>query len=155
MNGRMLGELFRYVLNALRQRAFLGEEQTVGAAQIMDLIAAEAAPPQADDVEAGEVRPVPEHHPVGDDIVLHAGQPADEGVRSDADELVNAGPAADDGEIADLAVAREHGVVGQDHVVADAAIVRHMRLRQEKAAVADDGFPVPLRCPCSWSRLRG
>ena len=51
MHERMRRELGRDVLDPLRQRALIGEEQPVGAAQVVDLLAGEAAPPQADDVE--------------------------------------------------------------------------------------------------------
>ena len=66
------------------KRALVGEQQPVGAAEVVDLLAGEAAPAQADDVEAGEMGAVADRHAVGDDVVLEARQAADEGVRADA-----------------------------------------------------------------------
>ena len=57
MNGWVV-ELARHVLDPLRKRALIGEEQAIGAADVVDLLAGEAATAQADDVEAGQMRPV-------------------------------------------------------------------------------------------------
>ena len=73
--------------SALHQRALVGKQQPVGAAQAVDVVAREAAPLQADDVEARQVRAVAERHAVGDEVVLQARHAADEGMRADAREL--------------------------------------------------------------------
>ena len=114
-----------------------------------------AAPLQADDVEAREIGAIAERHAVGDQIVLEARHAADEGVMADAGVLNDGCAAADDREIADVAMAREHDVVGKDHPIADVAIVADVAVREECAAVADDSSPNRRRrCPGSSSRLR-
>ena len=119
------------------ERAFVGKQQPVGAAQVVDVVAREAAPLQADDVEAGQVRAIAERHAVGDEIVLEPRHAADEGVRADARELDDRRAAADDGEVADGAMAGQHDVVGEDDAVADAAVVADVAVGEERAAVAD------------------
>ena len=52
LDDRMVRELLLDVVEALHQRAFVGKQQPVGAAQAVDVLAREAAPLQADDVEA-------------------------------------------------------------------------------------------------------
>src|SRR5688572_9914124 len=132
LNDRVLAELLADILDALGERALVGKKQTVGTPEVMDFLAAETAPAQPDDVEAGQVGPVAQHHAIGNDVVLHSREAADEGVRAVADVLMQAGAAADDGEIADLAMTGEHGVVRHDHIVADAAVVRHVRIGEKK-----------------------
>src|SRR5215207_2874643 len=145
VNDGMRRELLGYVLDALLQRALVREEQSIGAADVVDLIAREAAAAQADDVEASEMGAVPERHPIGNDIILDSGHAADEGVRADAHELVDSDATAQDHVIADLAVAGEHDVVGHDHVAADDAVVGDMRVREEHAAVADQRLSGAVR----------
>ena len=130
-------ELERDVVDALLERAFVRKQQAVSAAQLVNVLAGKTAPRQADDVEARQMRPVAERHPVGNQIVLQARHAAEEGVRADARELDDGRAAADDGEIADRAMARQHDVVGEDHVVADAAVVPDVGVGEEGAAIAD------------------
>ena len=49
-----LGDL----IDALDERAFVGKQELVGAAQSADVLAAEAAALHADDVDAGKPRPI-------------------------------------------------------------------------------------------------
>src|SRR4051812_39859388 len=63
--------------DALAQRALLGEEKLIGAAQRLEVVALEAATLQPADVEPGEPRPVAHHRAVGDDVVLDPGHAAD------------------------------------------------------------------------------
>src|SRR5215207_7460846 len=130
-------ELLGDVLDPLLEGTFVREEQPVGAADIVDLVAGEAAPPHADDVEAGEVRAVADRHPVGNDVLgsrRHAGR---ESMRADAHELMHADAAAEDGVVADLAMTAEHDVVRHDDVIADDAVVGDMRVGEEEAVIAD------------------
>ena len=103
----------------------------------------EAAPLQADDIEAGERGAVAERDAEGDDVVLDAREAADEGVGADADELMRGGAAAENGEIADLAMAGQHHVVGEDDALADAAIMRDMGVGEEHASAGRRSFREP------------
>src|SRR5581483_8735213 len=49
---RRLVELLLHIVEALHQRTLVGEQQAVGAAQGVDVVAREAEPLRADDVEA-------------------------------------------------------------------------------------------------------
>jgi hypothetical protein len=129
---RMVGEFAGDVLDALLQRAFRREQQTVGAAQIVDRLARKAATLEADEIEAGEAGAIAEGHAEGNEIVLDAGEAADEGVLADAHELMHRRAAAEDAEIADRDMAGEHDVVRQDDVRADAAIMRDMGIGEER-----------------------
>ena len=82
-----------------------GEQHLVGAPQLVDRLVREAAPLQADEIEAGERGAVAERDAERDDVVLDPREAADEGVRADADELMRRRAAAENREIADLAMA--------------------------------------------------
>src|SRR5688572_23964463 len=58
LHDRMLAELSRHVLEPLQQRALVGKQQAIGAPQAVDLIAREAAPLQANDIEPRQIRPI-------------------------------------------------------------------------------------------------
>src|SRR6266851_5675513 len=84
------------IVDALAQRAGIGEEQLEGVAQRLDLVAREAAALHADDVDAGEPRPVAHHRAIGNDVALDARHAADHRVLPDADELVDRRQPAED-----------------------------------------------------------
>ena len=65
---RLLRELAGDLGQALGDRALGREQQPIGGAQFLDLVARHAAPLQADDVQAGEMGPVADHRAVGDDV---------------------------------------------------------------------------------------
>src|SRR5262245_48510926 len=109
-------EFLLYIIEPLQQCAFIREQQSVGTAQRMDVLARKAAPLQADDIETGQVGPVANRHAVGNEIVLQPRHAAEKSVRPDAGELDNRGTTAKDGEIADIAVPGQHYVVGKNHV---------------------------------------
>ena len=52
------------------KRALIGEEQAIGAADVVDLLSGEAAAAQADDVEARQMGAVAHRHAIGDEVVL-------------------------------------------------------------------------------------
>ena len=138
------------------KRALVGEQQAIGAAQVVDLLAREAAPAQPDDVEAREMGAVADRHAVRDDVVLDARHAADEGVLADAHELVHGRRRRRGWRSRRSAMAGEHHVVGADDVVADLAVVRDVRVDEEQAVVADDGrHRRRPRCRDSSSRPRG
>src|SRR5882762_240026 len=58
------------VVDALAQRAGVAEELLIGIAQRLDFVAREAAALHADDVDAGQPRPVAYHRAIGDDVAL-------------------------------------------------------------------------------------
>ena len=60
LHDRVLAEFLADVLDPLGKRALVGEKQPIGAAQVVDLLAAEAAAAQPDDVETGEIGAVAE-----------------------------------------------------------------------------------------------
>jgi hypothetical protein len=134
----MAVELAGYVLDTFGQGALIGEEKAIGSADIVDLLAGEAAAAKADDVEAGQMRPVAHGHAIGNEIVLQARHASDEGVGADARELDHGGGTAEDHEISDCDVACQHHVVGQDAVASDLRVVPHMGAGQEGAAIAND-----------------
>ena len=79
------------ILNALLQCAFRRKQQTIGAAQIMDRLTAEAAPFKPDNVQPGQRCPVAQSHSIRNHIIFHPGQPADNGM--------SANPHANGGEL--------------------------------------------------------
>ena len=83
--GKALGGL----VDPVAQRPGRVEQKLIGAAQALDVLAAEAAALHADDVEAGEPRAVADHLAVGDDVALDPGHAADHRVPADADELMH------------------------------------------------------------------
>ena len=105
----------------------------------MDVGLGEAAPPQADHVEADQVRERALRHAPGDDVGPDAAQPDDHRALADAHELAHRRLSAEEAVVADARMAAEHGIVGHDHVVADLAVMGHMRSRHQKAMVADLG----------------
>ena len=143
----MLRELLGHVLDALDQRALGGKQKPVGAPQIVNIGAREAAPLQADDVETRKIGAIAERHAVGNEIVLEPRHAANERVRADPRELDDRRAAADDRVVADGAMARKHDVVGEDDAVADAAIVADVAVGEEGAAVADRGGEPPPSVP--------
>ena len=113
--------------------------QLIGAAQALDVLAAEAAALHADDVEPDEPRAVAHHLAIGDDVALDPRHAADHRMPADADELMHRRKPAENGIIADDDMAAERRVVGHDDVVADLAVMRDMRPDHEQAIVADPG----------------
>src|SRR6185312_4925741 len=101
------GEAVGNPVDPLAEGSSRSEEHLEGAAQLLDLLAREAAALHADDVEAGEPRPVAHHRAVGDDVALDAGHAADHCVLADADELMHGAEAAEDGIVADHDVTAE------------------------------------------------
>src|SRR5262249_42090053 len=132
-----VGELPRYLVDALRQRARFSEQHLIGGAKRLDLLAREAAALQAHDVEAHQPRAVADHLAIRDHVALDAGDAADHRVFADTHELMHGRQSAEDGEIADRHVARKRCIVGHDDVVADPAIVCDMGAHHEETAVAD------------------
>ena len=63
LDDRMVRELLLHVVEALQQRALVGKQRAVGPAQAVDVLAREAAPLQADDVEPGKVARLPSAMP--------------------------------------------------------------------------------------------
>src|SRR5271165_4517183 len=126
------------VAEALLQRALAEEQHAIGAPELVDRLMREAAPLEADEVEAGERGAIAERHAEWDEIVLDAGEAADKGVGADANVLMRRRAAADDGEVADRDMARQHHIVGQNDALADPAVVRDMGVGEEHGSRTDD-----------------
>src|SRR5690606_8444285 len=125
------------VVDTLHERALLREEEMIGAAQRLQVVAREAAALEASNVEPGQTRPVAHHRAVRDDVMLDAGHAADHRMATDADELVHSGKAAEHRIIADHDVPAQGRVVRHDDVVADLTVVRNVNADHEKAVAAD------------------
>src|SRR5438445_524474 len=119
--------------------AFGRKQELIGAAQALDVLAAEAVALHADDVEPAEPRPVAHHLAVGDHIALDARHAADHRMPADPHELVHRREAAEQRKVLDDDMAGQGGVIGHDHMVADLAIMRDMDADHEQAMVADAG----------------
>ena len=108
--------------------------------QVLDGVAREAAPLQADAVGA-------EHLDLAlaygvrkrQHVLRHHAVSADEGVPPDAAELVHAGGGADHRPVPHRHVPAQRDGVGQHHVIADVHIVRHVRVGHQQVVVADAG----------------
>src|SRR5438132_1036039 len=119
-------EAFRRLDDPVVEGPVLREQELIGAAQPLDVVAAEAAALHADDVEAGQARPVADHHAVGDDVALDPRHAADHRVPTDAHELVHRREPAKDRVVLDHDMAAERRVVDENDVVADLAVMRDM-----------------------------
>jgi hypothetical protein len=119
----MLCELSCDIVDALDQRSFICEEQAIGPAQVVDVASREAAPLQADNIEAGQTRPIANRHTVRNEVVHERRHATKERVRANTRKLNHPCPTSKNGKVADDAMASQHHVVGKDDIVADLAIV--------------------------------
>ncbi len=133
----IVGELLLDVGEPLLQRALRAEQGAVGAPQLVDRLAREAAARQPDDVQAAELGAVADRRAERDHVVLDARHAADETALADAHILVHCRQAAEDGVVVDAAMAAERRVVDEDDVVADLAVMGDMRADEKQAVVAD------------------
>src|SRR6185312_4174703 len=132
------GKLRGRLLDPLAEgAAAVGEQELIGGAQTLDVVAAEPAALHSDDVEAGQPGAVAHHQPIWDHVALDPGHAADHRVPPDAYELLHRRQPAEDRVILDHHVAAERRVVDEDHVVADLAVMRDMRADHQQAMVAD------------------
>src|SRR5207244_3730297 len=100
------------------ERPILREQELIGAAQPLYIVAAEAAALHADDVEPGQARPVADHHAIWDDVALDPRHAADHRMPADPHELMHRGKPAEDRVILDHDMAAERRVVDENDVVA-------------------------------------
>src|SRR5471032_1662390 len=112
-------------------------DQLVGGADAVDLLAREAAPLQALDVDAVGLRRIAVQEHERRHVLRQAGAHADEGVRADLAELVHIGEAAHDDPVADFDVAGQLRVVREDRVAADLAVVRQVDVGRDPVVVAE------------------
>src|SRR5471032_1055075 len=112
-------------------------DQLVGGADAVDLLAREAAPFQAFDVDAVGLRRIAVQEHIRRHVLRQAGAHADEGVRADLAELVHVGEAAHDDPVADFDVAGQLRVVREDGVAADLAVVRQVDVGRDPVVVAE------------------
>src|SRR3546814_10341027 len=83
------GELLGDLLQPLLERPLAREQQAVGLADTVDLVAAVTAPLHADDVDSREPGAVAHHRPERDHVALHAADAADHGAEPDPHELMD------------------------------------------------------------------
>src|SRR5471030_2024301 len=121
----------------LFQRHAGAVDQFVGGADAVDLLAREAAPFEALDVDAVGLRRIAVQEHIRRHVLRQAGAHADEGVRADLAELVHVGEAAHDDPVADFDVAGQLRVVREDGVAADLAIVRQVDVGRDPVVVAE------------------
>src|SRR5260221_5091133 len=110
------------VVDTLAQRAGVAKELLVGVAQRLDLVARETAALHADDVDAGQARPVAHHRAIGNDVALDPRHAADHRILTDADELMNRRKPADDG------VVRNHDMPGERRIVRHHDVASHLAI---------------------------
>src|SRR5450830_10021 len=108
----------------------------VGRAQGVDLLAREAAPLQAFDIDAVGLGRIPVEQHEGRHVLRQAGAHADKGVGADLAELVHVGVAAHDDPVADLHVPGHLGIVREDCVAAHHAVVRQVDVGRNPVVVA-------------------
>src|SRR5690606_11884329 len=128
---------FDAIFDTLLERAFLGEQQTIRGAEIVDLFARETAALQAHDIEAAEVGVVADRRTERDEIGRHQGARADERVAAGAGVLVDGGQATEESVVADLSVAADSGGLSHDDVVVDDAIVGDVAIAHDQTIIAD------------------
>ncbi len=138
--------------DAVRKRTdFFAEYHLIGRAQRLYLVARKAPALQPDDVQSGQSRAVADHHAIGNDVALNAGDAADHRMRADTHELMYRRQSAEERIVADGNVAAKRRVVGHDDVITELAVVRDVGARHEQTLVADLGqHAAALRCLDSW-----
>src|SRR6185312_15256314 len=100
------GKLRGRLLDPLAEgAAAVGEQELIGGAQTLDVVAAEPAALHSDDVEAGQPGAVAHHQPIWDHVALDPGHAADHRVPPDAHELMHRRQPAEDRVILDHHVA--------------------------------------------------
>src|SRR5258708_31515278 len=120
----------------------------MGFAQAQNLWLSKATPPQADHVDADEVRQRSLRHTPRNDVGANATHSHDHRALSDPNELANCSLAAKKTVVADADVAADHSIIGEGNVAADLAIMGHMGTGHHKTTVAHSGHaPLLLRPP--------
>ena len=153
---RLSGQLRRDPLERLARVQLRPDQEAVRLLQRLETLRREAAPLQADGVDAVGLRLGPVGLAERQHVLTNDGEGADVGVVADADELVAADVGAEGDPVADVDVAGEPDVVGEHGVRADAAVVRDVAVGHEEVLVADRssrrGRPP---CPGGSCRTRG
>src|SRR5262249_1582363 len=130
-------EAFGGFVHPVAQRAVRSEQELIGVAQALDVLAGKAAPLHADNVEPAKPRPLAPYLSVRDDVAPDARQPPDHGIPSDPDKLMDGAKPAEDGVVFNDNMTRKSGVVGHHHMVCDLTVMSNMRADHEQAVVAD------------------
>jgi hypothetical protein len=134
------GDFFAHGSEGVSGVELAGLQETVGVAELPDLLRGEAAALQSYFVEAvGAVVALGGGEGVGHDVLGGHGAAADVGVAADATELVDRAEGSDDGEVFDDDVAGEGGGVGEDAVAADVRVVTDVGAGHQETVVAEGG----------------
>ena len=121
----------RGLIDTLDQCPIRGEQELIGIAQTLDIVAAETAALHADDVEPAKPRPVTHDLAVGDDVALHSRHAPDHRVLADPHILMDGAQSAENGVLLDDNMTGERGVVRHDDGIADLTVMGDMSADHE------------------------
>src|SRR5438067_1521526 len=105
----------------------------------MNVAPRHASAPQADHVQADEIRLLAERESERNDVGAHTAHARNHRPLADTHELNDRRMAAEHGPVADHHVSTKHGIIGEHDVAADTAVMADMRADHEEAAIADLG----------------
>lgn len=125
----------------LRQAQAVSKEHTIGAPDLIHLLAMQTRTSHAYAIEPG-------HPPFDVDkgerehVSSNAGVPSDHRELANANKLVDNGAAPQSGTVADLDVSTQQDVIDKCHVVSDRTVMANVAARQEETVFADSGHGV-------------
>jgi lipoyl(octanoyl) transferase len=130
---------FAQEVHPLLGRRCSGVERAEGPSKVVDCLAAESGPTQADDVKAAGGIDVAQQEERWD-VARGAASARQHAVAPDADELVDGGTSADHDAIGELGMAADGYIVREDVVVPDDGIVSGVGAGHPVVAIADGGW---------------